>query len=190
MTGTEGQVPVFIDRSRPNVFPASEHTGEFDSLYLPVSLEGMPVQCLVDSGSTLSVLHSNCYHSIPKQKQPKLSCSAGMLCMADGGLVPSNGEAIFTLDLGSNTVCHHMVVADIDTPGILGMDFLKSHDSVLDAKRATLSDDGHQHKCVASRDMTAVFRVTVGETVTVAPGYEMIVPGQVQGSPGYTTALV
>ena len=190
MAETEGQVSVVPDKVRPTERCGGTTQTEFDSLYLTVTIAGMPVRCLIDSGSTMSVLHTSCYESIPLRVRPKLQPLSGSLRVADGGLVPLLGKAVFTLDLGMNSVEHSLVVADIGAPAILGMDFLKVHRCVLDASQATVLVEGHHYECHCSKDIESVFRVTVSETVLDRLRSRVILPGRVGAIPGHTTAVL
>ena len=51
--------------------------------------------------------------------------------MADGSFVASHGSAVFTLEVGGQRSNQRFVVADLVSPAILGMDFMKANlDSV------------------------------------------------------------
>ncbi len=57
-----------------------------------VDICGVTVNCLVDSGATLSVLHPDKYHAIPEARRPPMESNCGSIKMADGNLVVPLGH--------------------------------------------------------------------------------------------------
>lgn len=70
---------------------------KYDSLYLKMDINGIFINCLVDTGSTLTVLHSRKYFAISPDKRPTLLRSGVRLKMANGELVTTMGQAHFLL---------------------------------------------------------------------------------------------
>ncbi|MES9885164.1 MAG: retropepsin-like aspartic protease [Sedimenticola sp.] len=93
---------------------------------------GSDVNCLIDTGSTLSVLHPNRYEAIPEDVRPMLKDTHTSIRMADGGLVKLQGKATFTVMINGATFRQEMVVADIEVPAVIGYDFLHCYNCQID----------------------------------------------------------
>ncbi len=136
---------------------------------------------MIDSGSTVSVLHPDVYYDLPHDLQPVLEPSGGLLRMADGETISSFGTVMATLRVGTQCLKQRMVVANIEAPLVIGFDFLHEHGCVLDSREGTLLVNGEILQCEFEDQQAAVFRVTVEETVTVPPWSQVVVQAQVQG---------
>ena len=57
----------------------------------------------------------------------------GELRMADGGIVRTLGSVNLCMTIGTNSLSmeHKMVVALVDVPAVLGLDFLHAHRCIL-----------------------------------------------------------
>ena len=166
---------------------------QIGAMYLPVKVLGQDITCLIDTGSTLTVLHPRKYEALPDQEKPARvdGLESGSLRMADGHLMPHQGIVTLPLTLADGFVVEHPVVlADIDVPLILGFDFLQRHQGVLDTVGGTLSVKGTTLQCIPENTMPSVFRIGLLRTVVVPPESEIIVPGQVLGTPAYTQAVI
>ncbi len=105
------------------------------------------VECLVDTGATLSVIHPSYFQAIKKNSNIELIPSRGMLRMADGGLVTPWGKATLPLILcPDQKILFTFVVADVEASVVLGLDFLASQFAVLDANAGLLTLNGICHK--------------------------------------------
>lgn len=105
---------------------------KYDSLYLKMDINGIFINCLVDTGSTLTVLHSRKYFAISPDKRPTLLRSGVRLKMANGELVTTMGQAYFFIEVNGKSFKQRFIVADIDVPAVLGYDFLHLHDCKID----------------------------------------------------------
>ncbi len=160
-------------------------------MYITATIEGVEIDCLVDSGATLSVIHPSYFEAICKKKTIPLQLTRGSLRMADGGLVSALGKASLCLKLPSQQeITYTFVVADVEASIVLGLDFLKSQHGIIDTYSGMLTLDGVTHQCHDKDGTTALYHVKLTETVTVQPGLEMIIPGRVDGEPNFAMGLV
>ena len=83
-----------------------------------------------------------------------------------------------------------MVVAPVEAPVVLGLDFLRAHRCILDVDGCTLRVGGAVHACRSITDMPACYHISMTETVVVPPRSEMIIPGVVLGNPHLTAAMI
>ena len=139
---------------------------------------------LVDTGSTISVIHPSTLSIISREREVPLHGESVRICFL--GLV--------SLDLSFGTCeglwTHDMVVSEIEVPVIIGVDFFQSHQCTLDVGAGVLSVDGTTHVCWRMEAMPRTFRITVAETVTIPPMSEMIVPGKMEDTPPFTQVIV
>ena len=162
------------------------------SLYVFVDLQGITVFALVDSGSTISVIHPDVLARIPGMVDADIEHPGGELRMADGGVVRTLGSVNLCMKIGTDNLSmeHKMVVAPVEAPAVLGLDFLRAHRCILDVDGCTLRVGGALHACRSLTDMPACYHISMTETVVVPPRSEMIIPGVVLGNPHFTAAMI
>ena len=164
------------------------------SLYLPLTIAGISVLGLLDTGSTISVVHPSLLMQISRNVnvplKKKATCTK--IRLADGSVVSSEGLVELELGLGaSNEVrTQEVVIAEIKSPVILGIDFLRAHKGFLDMRGGTLKVDGTVHIFRRMDGMHRICRVSVAETVIVPTMSEMLIPGNIDGAPHCTHGIV
>ena len=155
-----------------------------DGLQIIVHIHDLKLDCLIDTGASISVLHPSQYYALPEDLRPKLRQDCGNLRMADGGQVIPVGHAKFPLTINGITVEHRLIVADVEAPLVIGFDFMREQRCILDIGRGLLTFKGEQIQCshdaadparVTSRDL----KITMLDTVIVPPASEMIVRGKI-----------
>lgn len=154
-----------------------------DSLYLKMDINGIFINCLVDTGSTLTVLHSRKYFAISPDKRPTLLRSGVRLKMANGELVTTMGQAYFCIEVNGKSFKQRFIVADIDVPAVLGYDFLHLHHCKIDMGGGKLTIGGIELICKKESQMTTIFNVL--------PTYsEVVIEGVIEGDSTHLTEAV
>ncbi|CAG2191634.1 unnamed protein product [Mytilus edulis] len=162
-----------------------------DSLYVIVNVFDMKLNCLIDTGSTVSVLNSSMYNTMSQSAKPKLSNQCSGLRMANGSVVMPMGTAVFPVQLNKKIVYHRLIVADIDIPMIIGFDFLNKNNCILDMGKRTIEIDGQFITCQREHCLNSIFKISSVEDVEIPPTSEMIVQGTIlQGIPHKVTGLI
>ena len=153
---------------------------------------GIPIMALVDSGSTISVIHPSVLDRIQRGHDVTLVGDMGQLRVADGRTVETHGVVQLSLRVGTDPspVLHEMVVAEMDAPAIMGIDFMMLNHCILDANRGTLIFNGRTHHCRVAQRMPQTFHITVRETTELPPMSEMIIPGLLHGRPHFIEGIV
>ena len=82
-------------------------------------MNGIPTSCLLDSGSTLTLIHPDIYSQISSEQRPALAGNPIKLRMADGGLIESLGRIQIEIAIEGKSVGHSVVVAEVESPVIL-----------------------------------------------------------------------
>ena len=139
------------------------------------------VNCLIDTGSTITVLHPSKYAAISQDLRPALEPSDVKLRMADGGLVASQGYANFPIEVQGRKFQHRIMVADVEAPAVLGYAFLMQNNCQIDMGHGRIQIGGLSIKCTEESELPSVFRITLAEYTVVPPASEMILPGRIEG---------
>ena len=167
-------------------------TDQTGSLFLPVEFNGFPVMALVDSGSTASVIHPDVLSRVSWIADVHREHQSGQLRLADGGVVYTQGSVKLLLKLGTDSVPiqHDFIVAAIEAPVVVGLDFMRAHGCILNVTEGTLVVEDKVHMCSTMQHLPSCFRIAMAETVIVPPYSEMVIPGVVQGQAHFTEGLI
>ena len=158
-------------QSGPSNQDVKLETDRMGSLYISLWIYEIPVMALVDSGSTLSVIHPTVLSRIFGEQDMARKSPSGQLRLAE--LVDTLGTVQLSLRLGSDSyfIQHEMVVAAVEAPAVIGLDFLRGHGCILDTQKGTLAVRGKVHTCQAMRDMPAIFRISMTETASTGASW-------------------
>ena len=117
---------------------------------------------------------------------------SGGIRLADGSVTSTLGTVRLGFQLGTSKAHwgHEMVVAHIEAPVVIGMDFLETYQCVLDMRTHTLVINGVVHICRSMENMPQVFRIRAADIVIIPPMSEMIIPGEIPESPYVTQGIV
>ena len=111
------------------------HAGDF--CHVPVTLAGAPCTALVDTGSTATLLRPD---MVPVGTQ--LIPTAVRLRTVTGELTPMLGRWVVVIQVGGLAVTFRVWVAAVQDPCIIGLDFLRAAQCVLDLGKNTLAFPG------------------------------------------------
>ena len=117
------------------------------SLYLPLFVSGVSVMGLIDTGSTVTVVHPSVLAMLSEDSEIPLNSETGRLRLADGSFTGSLGTVQLDLQLGTgkDIWSHVMVVAEIEAPVVIGIDFLRKYQCSLSMKEESLTVGGIVH---------------------------------------------
>jgi hypothetical protein len=162
-----------------------------DSLFLKCFIFNIEVNCLVDTGSTICILHPRKYNLLPPNMRPEIKKINTKLCLADGGAINTMGYIDLPIQVGNFTTVQKFTVADIDVPAVIGYDFLHSHKCTLEMGEEVLTLDENQIQCIKESQMSSLFRISLAEKATIPPKAEVIATGKIEGdSSSIINALV
>ena len=172
-TGTAGRVPVNCeDRPLDN---------EETSMFITAWIGSKPIECLIDSGASISVINHTEYEKRRSALLKPISKCRSSISMANGAMMDAPGIAHMPVNIGDEHFEVPFVIADIATPAILGMDFIRKHKGIINSTNNELVLDGVRHHCHCSEIQSHVFRVTLAEDIEIAANSEMIIPGKMGG---------
>ena len=102
-------------------------------------IENMEINCLIDTGANLSVLHPSNYWQIPETKRPPLHSMTHRITVANGNRVQPLREVSLPLTLRNvGTIQLQVLVAEIEKSLVLRNDFLCDTGCSIDVKNKTL----------------------------------------------------
>lgn len=86
----------------------------------------MKINSIIDTGSSITVIHPKKYYEIDRCMRPKLEPNYSNLRMANGDLVVPEGQTVLQFKIKGEIIEHRTIVADIDAQMILGFDFQRT----------------------------------------------------------------
>ena len=78
---------------------------------------------LMDTGAARSILSFKIYNSLPASAKFSLSSANSAIALADGQQAKTHGLGHVVVCLGTKDFEMHVIVAEVEDEGILGMDF-------------------------------------------------------------------
>ena len=130
-----------LNSSKPSLAKPSVNSISGPSkLLVETNINGTPLETLVDTGSSLCVLSSTTAASLKINKIENLSS----ITLADSSVLTTEGECsvlvkIPCLSPDISFKVNAVIVSNLSTPFILGMDFLIQNEVVLDFARKTIA---------------------------------------------------
>ncbi|PJE78497.1 hypothetical protein CI610_02561 [invertebrate metagenome] len=153
-------------------------------LYINAEVQHTKVKLLVDTGATVTILSQESYEKIPEERRPKLKEVKKDIMAANGSELKVLGQGGFMIKPeGCRDVYFEAVVAKISTEGILGLDFLKSRNGLIDLKRGSLVLDDVPVDTKYEGTL-GCFRVVASEKITIPGKSEMVIAGELRSPSG------
>ena len=135
---------------------------------------------LIDTGAARSILSFKIYSSLPASAKFSLSSSYSAIALADGQQAKTHGLGHVVVRLGTKEFEMHVIVAEVEDEGILGMDFLSQVDSHIDIVKNQVSINGAVFDCCDFKNQPLSSRCMVRRSTLIEPYTEVIVPVTVQ----------
>ena len=107
-------------------------------LYVKCKVNGVPVERLVDTGATLTIISTRLWNTIQQCSSPLLEKFSSQVFTASGEPVEIKGKTTVFIDIDGMHYTCKVVVADIDLDLIMGLDFFMDLNSRFDASMKTL----------------------------------------------------
>lgn len=98
-----------------------------DSLFVVAKLNNKEINCLIDTGASVFVLHRQVFDEISEDVRPSVNRNCGKLKVADGEMITPAGATQMNFVIDGNPYSYRMLVADIEVPTVLGYDFLRDN---------------------------------------------------------------
>lgn len=152
----------------------SQVSNKLRGLYLPGFVRGTRVMWLIDTGAACSILLFKIYNSLPASAKFSLSSANSAIALADGQQAKTHRLGYVVVRLGTKEFEMHVIVAEVEDEGILGMDFLSQVDSHIDIVKNQVFD------CCDFKNQPLSSRCMVRCSTLIEPYTEVIIPVTVQ----------
>ena len=113
-------------------------------MYLPVQINGIHTDMLIDSGATASLISVEVFNQMANQ--PILKPVKGEMVAVNGMNLKTHGFCDFDVIIGGFCYSVRAIVAELNTSGILGLDFLSDYECAIDIKQKCIVLDGKKNK--------------------------------------------
>ncbi|ESO92992.1 hypothetical protein LOTGIDRAFT_162016 [Lottia gigantea] len=160
-------------RANKRAFGTPNETG----LHIKSIIQSVNVNALIDTGATISFLSKKSFDSIPRNNRPELKYVAARYSTANGGLMAIYGKADFLIEIYGHNYPHTLVVADIGSQCILGLDFMNANEVTINLKRKTITLNGNTYE--THLEEPGICRVSLCENTCVPSGHEVVVNGYI-----------
>ncbi len=158
---------------------------------------------LIDTGCTITILSERRFLALKDDERPILEPYSSSLKSVDDQVISVLGQTKLNIEIGNKWFQHTCIVAEIVNDGLLGVDFLKEHDVVIDFAKNQVSCHGKTLPTRFKQLNSRICRVSLGETTVIPPSSRVILQGQTSKplangmwmveplthSPGYQTIL-
>jgi predicted aspartyl protease len=111
-------------------------------------VQGIPVDFLVDTGASCTLVSEEIFRRLPRREVKIVQVMGRKFQLADGTSLKTYGACQVDISLGTETVRHEVIGADISDPGIIGYDFLEAHKCLLDPAQRRLEIKGKEIPCI------------------------------------------
>ena len=155
---------------------------------LSARLAGVDSQCLLDTGSSISLLHKSVFDALPNLTLKKTSVQARTASHSD---LPLLGRTVVPVDIaGVQCTVPFFVSEATDVPCLLGVDFLQHCPCVIDLRSKQLFITPAEAVRSVSAHAVSIGDVCLYADRVIAPGTEVILHGFVPNTDYHGPALV
>ena len=146
---------------------------------------------LIDTGATVSIIQPGVYESIPTKYRPALNHYTTRLKVANGQDIQTYGKVEIPITLiNGKKLIHSFVVAEIDVPVIIGLDFLLDKVQKIDFEKGTLKINGINYKYNINTDIVQTSNVYIAHDTVIPAGMEVMIRGKIKGAKPGDSVLV
>ena len=156
---------------------SQEKRGLADGVYVPGSVNGVPVTFTADTGASRTIISKRLYESLPMEKRPSLNNSSRLIG-AGGAPITGAGKAKFEISLGPLDLLPEVLVAEIEDDALLGYDILRGSegrpaDILLSSNRIIL--EGMSIPVIQVGQEKTTRRVVMADDVEIPGGSEAVI---------------
>ena len=148
-------------------------------LYLNCKVNGIPVESLIDTGATLTIISIRLWDQIKQCRSSRLEQYDTQVFTASRESVEIKGKTTVFIDIGRMQYTCQVVVADTDVELIMGLDFLKTNECQIDVVQNILSIHGESFELLCNGKL-GCNRISVSEKVNIPDLSEMTNEGKIE----------
>ena len=147
-------------------------------LYADCQINNISMECLIDTGATLSIMSLKAWDIIRDSCSNELKAFSTPIYTASGNQIEVKGLIPVVVRLCGLNCVTEVLVADVDVDVILGLDFLSTNKCKLDIENYLLRIQNKSCKLNLVGKL-GCYRVTVSEKVVIPARSETIIQGTV-----------
>ncbi|PJE78407.1 hypothetical protein CI610_02660 [invertebrate metagenome] len=156
-----------------------EYSGAESGLFVHLDINGVQAKFLIDTGATVSLVSKQIFRDIDSKQKVKLQPMTRDILGANDLPMATVGKGRFQITIDSYSCECMAVVVDMKLDGIIGLDFLKESRSVIDCAQGKMRI-GQKDSTLTWQGTLGCYRVSMKETLSIAPRSEVICEGIVQ----------
>uniref|UniRef100_A0A8W8NC53 Peptidase A2 domain-containing protein n=1 Tax=Magallana gigas TaxID=29159 RepID=A0A8W8NC53_MAGGI len=149
-------------------------------IFLQTKQNEVQAKMLIDTGASLTLISKKIYDLMPQHTRPILEASSQRVLNASGDALPQYGRAIFGIAVCQSETHIPAIVTDITVDGILGLDFLKMGNGIINLGTNTLRLNDEEC-AVSCEGAIRCFRITAADDVHIPPRSELVINGKISG---------
>ncbi|CAG2193408.1 unnamed protein product [Mytilus edulis] len=140
-------------------------------MFIEAKVNGCKAKMLIDTGATVSLISKKMFDSMKSQV---LSPMDREILTANGSPLILFGKLLIDIDLNGHVCSNIAVVADLNVDGILGIDFQRSHNCVINITKGSIWVNGRENR-LHFEGQIGCYRVDVATTIKLPPTSEVMV---------------
>ncbi|CAG2221162.1 unnamed protein product [Mytilus edulis] len=140
-------------------------------MFIEAKVNGCKAKMLIDTGATVSLISKKMFDSMKSQV---LSPMDREILTANGSPLILFGKTIIDIDLNGHVCSNIAVVADLNVDGILGIDFQRSQNCVINITKGSIWVNGRENR-LHFEGQIGCYRVDVATTIKLPPTSEVMV---------------
>ena len=164
----------------PTTVQISSWGSSEEGFYIDTTICSKPISMLVDTGASVTILSQKFLNTINSSLLPEILPVKIKMKTATGEISPFIGETEVYMRLGKNLIKHNVLIADIPTEGILGMDFLVKNGCDVILSKSCIRYRGQELPCFKYKNKgeASCCRICIYEKTVLPPSSETIVSGR------------
>ena len=159
---------------------AAPHKGMYILTNFGTKTKSMPIEILIDCGSTMSLLDKTLYDQLPADFKPMLRPSEHKLKFADGSVQQCAGIVTIPLKLGTNYTEIDFIVGNFSDQAILGMVDLQMLEIKIDFEQLSVKTNTYWIPIHDVKHTPIARKVVVNKSFVLPPHTQTIVSGIVK----------
>ena len=126
--------------------------GNENGYFCDVLINGNLVSCLCDSGACDSIINHEGLENMKAGTKPEIVPVSKLLCTVTGEQRPFLGKSVVDINLGGHTFQHEVLISDVVTDGIIGIDFMRANKCDLIISKNHVLVNGDKVPCYLKKD--------------------------------------
>ena len=138
----QAHVPRLVFKTKPvNAYNSkiNKKSEPNKGLYILASFQNddkaLPLKLLLDSGSSMSLLHNEVYNSLPENMRPPIKQTSKQIKFADGSIQDSSGIVTMPLQIGDDIHHTDFILGNYTDEAIIGMNDIRALALTIDFQR-------------------------------------------------------